>query len=474
MRYFIFALIGLLALEPLNATVLHVGVGRQYANPALAARVAMPGDTILIASGQYTGTFWIENVRGTKRDSIVIIGESRTATIFQGGSESMHLSDCSYIILENFTLRGQTANGMNIDDAGTIETPAVHITIRNVTFSDMAATGNNDLLKLSGLDSFQITNCVFERGSAGGSGIDMVGCHHGLIANNSFQTLGSNAIQAKGGTQHIQILRNHFTDCGQRAVNLGGSTGLQFFRPLDAPFEAADLQVYANVFTGSLAPVAYVGCTRVDVANNTIVEPERWIFRVLQETVDASRFVACGNNQFRNNLIVYRSTIAAHVNVGTNTAPETFTLSNNLWYNASTPAMSAPNLGSITETASVYGSNPLLVDLRTDQHLQAGSPAIGKGMAIAELTHDKEGIPYLEPRSIGAYQWRDGSTGVDDKLRASSYHIERRTDGLYVHTDIDITLSWFDIGGRYIGETKHSLGTSHVAMPLTAVAIVTR
>jgi len=58
-------------------------------------------------------------------------------------------------------------------------------------------SGNNDLLKLSGLDYFEIRNCEFRNGAEGGSGIDMVSCHHGIIQGNHFENLGSNSIQCK-------------------------------------------------------------------------------------------------------------------------------------------------------------------------------------------------------------------------------------------------------------------------------------
>ena len=36
----------------------------------------------------------------------------------------------------------------------------------------------------------------------------------------------------------------------------------------------------ANVFEGSYAALAYVGCVGCVVANNTIIDPENWILRI--------------------------------------------------------------------------------------------------------------------------------------------------------------------------------------------------
>ncbi|MBU3700353.1 MAG: right-handed parallel beta-helix repeat-containing protein, partial [Candidatus Kapabacteria bacterium] len=260
----IIVLLAVLTLQFASAwsTTLHVGPGKNYADPRAACLQAKPGDTVLIHPGQYRGTFWIENLNGTAEAPIVIRGTDRETVVFDGGTESMHFSECSHLIIENMTVRGQTGNGINCDDGGTFETPTHHITFRRITFGAMGATGNNDQLKLSGLDDFVIEECTFEDGSAGGSGADMVGCHRGVFRRNTFRRLGSNCIQAKGGTQFIRIEHNEFIDGGERALNLGGSTGLQFFRPQDARFEAADLTVVANLFVRSVTPIAYVGSVR--------------------------------------------------------------------------------------------------------------------------------------------------------------------------------------------------------------------
>ena len=167
----------IVSVQPLLANIHHVGEGREFSNPKQACLVAMPGDTVLVHNGIYQGAFFIENIQGTEKAPIVIRGEDRDSVRFQGGSESFHFSDCSYMIIENFTINGQTSNGMNCDDAGTYDTPTHHMTFRKLTFSGMGSTGNNDELKLSGLDDFIIEYCLFENGSPGGSATDMVGCH---------------------------------------------------------------------------------------------------------------------------------------------------------------------------------------------------------------------------------------------------------------------------------------------------------
>jgi hypothetical protein len=263
---------------------------------------------------------------------------------------------------------------------------------------------------MSGVNDFLIIHCDFVNGSGGGSGIDMVGCHNGIIEQNLFENQGSNAIQAKGGTQFLTIQRNYFKNCGQRSLNLGGSTGLEFFRPIDATFEAADIQVFSNILIGSVAPVAFVGCVRVEVINNTIISPEKWVMRILQETVDPDRFEPCGNNVFINNIIYKSNAVSTDCNIGPDTAPETFVMSNNLWYNYENAGNSTPNSLPVADDNSIIGMNPSFANVVLEAFtLLENSPAIGSGFNSSVPVLDYYGVPYADPRSIGA---SEGDPGI--------------------------------------------------------------
>ena len=384
--------------------ILHVGPGQTYANPAQAAAAAHPGDTILIHPAMYGGAFFIENLKGTAQAWITIKGINRDQVIFQGGTESMHFIDAEYVSVSNLTITGQTGNGMNIDDGGSYATSAKHMVIDNCIFHDMAASGNNDMLKLSGLDSFTVSNCRFENGSAGGSGIDMVGCHVGLFTKNNFLNQGSNSIQAKGGSSNIHIERNHFFNGGERSLNLGGSTGAAFFRPFGVNYEAKDLLVTANIFEGSEAPVAYVGCRNVSVINNTFILPETWIMRILQESSDTSFYLSSANNTFSNNIVVVNNSLRSDVNIGPYTSAATFRFSNNLWYHVQNANWNGPQLPA-TETGGITKQNPLLRDYNNkDYSLGDNSPAIGKGKKYNGYANDFDGKLFLNPPSIGAFE----------------------------------------------------------------------
>lgn len=416
------------SVQPSHSNTLHVGVAQQYATVVAASKVAVAGDTIFIHAGEYRGTFFIENLHGTLQNTIVITGEMQAGangTSFTGGSESLHLSDCSYITLENFNVTAQTGNGLNIDDAGTIESPAHNITVRNIHFFEMGATGNNDFLKLSGLDSFLIENCTFHLGSEGGSGIDMVGCHYGIIRKNEFSEMGSNSIQAKGGTQFVRIEQNFFYKGGQRTLNLGGSTGLDFFRPIDATFEAADIVVHANVIVGGTAAIGYVGCTRVDVSNNTIIYPEKWVARILQETVNPERFVECSNNIFRNNIVLFTNVVSTKFNIGPNTQPQTFLLASNVWHNSQDSLNSRWSDAQLTQLGSVFDLNPNFSDDTLEKWMPQNQRIMSAGNVVATLRQDFYGRTFAEQPAIGAVETNFGIESVEN------YQYSNTTPRLY-------------------------------------------
>lgn len=383
---------------------LHVGPGQPYASLEEAAADVVPGESIIIHEGTYPGGVFINALQGLPGAWITIMEAPEEEVIFKGGTNAWQLTDAAYVRISGFTFQHQTGNGLNLDDGGSYETPAHHIVIEHCEFLDMDASGNNDMLKLSGVDSFEVRSCVFINGAAGGSGIDMVGCHDSSIHECHFENQGSNSIQAKGGSSQIRIERNYFKNGGLRTLNLGGSTGLQFFLPLDAPYEAADIKVYSNIIVGTDAPVAFVGTINTEVVNNTIYLPSKWVMRILQETVDTSRFPPCGYNTFRNNIIYIDDRVSVECNIGPNTAPETFTMSNNLWFHSTQPGWSGPELP-VSESNAIIGEDPLFEAPENELFsLLETSPAIGSGMNVADPETDYTNIPFLNPRTIGAFE----------------------------------------------------------------------
>jgi hypothetical protein len=316
-----------------------------------------PGDELVIRAGRYRGGISLAGLAAPPSGMTLIRGEDpKDPPVFEGGGAGWHLSDCNGITLRFLVVRGATGNGINIDDAGSFETPARGITVEDVTVADTGPRGNCDALKMSGVERFVVRNCRFE--GWGGSAIDMVGCRDGRVTDCRFTGKDgfdqSSGVQMKGGTEDVLVQCSFFDRAGERAINLGGSTGLQYFRPKPGEFEARRITVAGNRFVGSTAPVAFVNADASRFVRNTILHPAKWVLRILQEQ-RAEGFLPCRGCAFEENLVVLDGRVTTHVNAGPGTEPATFTFRRNAWCGETArPALPSP------EEDGVHGVDPKL------------------------------------------------------------------------------------------------------------------
>ncbi|WP_198000182.1 M56 family metallopeptidase [Gimesia alba] len=346
---------------------------------------AKPGTTILLAPGKYQGGLSLNNLQGTAKLPIRIsAADPDQRPIIEGGNTCLHLINPAYVELQHLILKGARSNGLNIDDGGSKETPAHHVVLRGLTIQDIGSNRNHDGIKLSGLNDFLIQNCTVKRWGKNGSGIDMVGCQRGTVSECTFRDgdkIYGNGVQMKGGSRNIRVSHCRFENAGGRAINIGGSTGLEYFRPRPAGFEAKDITVADCTFIGSMAAVAFVGVDGAHVHHNTIYRPTRWVLRILQENKNDS-FVPSRKGRFTNNLVVLRSDeIGEVINIGPRTAPDTFQFADNWWYCLNRPEKTQRLVRLPTqETGGTYGRDPKLNDMSAgDLQLHSDSPASDAG-----------------------------------------------------------------------------------------------
>jgi hypothetical protein len=377
-----------------------------------AVRLATPGTRILVQPGTYGGGISLSGLQGEPGRPIAIVAAGEVILDAAGTSVGLAGTDLRYVVVEGFTIKGSSVHGINIDDGGTYDTPTEHIILRGLTIAGAGSGGNNDCIKLSGVDRFFVLDSEVW-GCNQGEIIDMVGCHEGFIAGNYFHDPVASGVQTKGGSADILIHGNVFADVPGRAVNAGGSTGLDFFRPMNANYEAARIRVLGNVFLRNGAKggaaIAYVGCDECVFAQNTIVEPKTWVARILQETT-AERFVPSRNGLFVNNIVMMKqSDLRTTVNVGPGTAPDTFTFGSNLWYATDRDAdWAGPSFsgGVPAETGSVVQRNPGFADPeKYDYHIPLASPArkAGRAMGLGGVP-DYDGRCWSDPPSMGAFE----------------------------------------------------------------------
>jgi hypothetical protein len=339
---------------------------------------AVPGTTIMIAPGQYAGGLYATDLHGTQAAPIVMrAADPKRPPTFTG---AIQFQAVSYFEIHELVISGVSGNAIGIDDKGIREKPAHHITIQGLNIVDVPGPGSNGI-KLAGVDDFRIEDCLVSRW--GGCAVDMVGCHKGRIESCRFSKGGGVGIQAKGASSAVTIRRCAFSDYGGRGVNLGGSTGIPFFRPpleqvpSGARYEAKGIRVEGCAFTGGDAPFAFAGADSCTVRFNTIYCPQKWAVRILQET-STPDFVSCRGGRFEDNIVVFRSDhwYEGGVNVGPGTAPTSFGFARNWWYCLDKPDQSRPTLPSLEEGGAV-GRDPMLDG--TDLHLKPVSPAKKSG-----------------------------------------------------------------------------------------------
>jgi hypothetical protein len=339
-----------------------------------------PGATLLLAPGTYSGDLSLHELRGTEGKPITIAAaDPKRPPVISGGGACLHLVSPAYVEIRDIVFEHASINTINIDDGGAPDRPAVGVRLKNLVIRDMrVARGNNDGLKLSGLSDFRVENCKISGWGAGGSAIDMVGCRGGSIVGCTFRQddpgTGS-GVQAKGGSRDVTLDRCAFQNAGQRAVNIGGSTGLEYFRPQSPRpnYEAKDVTVRRCTFRGSMAPVSFVGIDGAVVEDCVIYRPARWVVRILQENQEPS-FVPSRGGVFRRNVVAFRSDeLRTAVNVGDGTAPETFTFEANEWYCLDAPARSKPQLPT-PEKNGVYGREPQFKDPERGDFTRRTSP----------------------------------------------------------------------------------------------------
>lgn len=391
-----------------------------------AAAAATPGTAIRLGPGTHANAQYVSGLRGTAEAPIWIGGEpGGPRPVISGGAEALHLTRPAYVVVHDLEVTGQTANGLNVDDGGDFadEAAAHHVAIVDVFVHDIGAGGNNDCIKLSGVNDVAVRGARIERCGPGGSGVDHVGCHRAVVARSTFDGAMATAVQAKGGSTDVDVRDNRIRITGARAINLGGSTDLALFRPplsMAAPnAEARRVRVYNNAITAmtaSATPFAFVGCVDCLAAHNLVRGQQRWHVRILQETATQGGYTfepAAGGRVLHNSFVFDASTLSTAVNAGAGTSPATFTFSHNLWYAANDPSRSAPVLP-VAEAGGVTGRPSGYVNVPDDPRAPIPSPP-ATGSAEHEARPAR--LPEVPGTLDGAC--REGATTIGPQEAAS-------------------------------------------------------
>ena len=104
----------------------------------------MPGDTLKLAAGTYTGNLTLNNRNGTATQPIVIMGVGNS-TNFQGQSccNTVSITKCSYLVIRQLQLDGMGEAIDAVKAEGTIGNKAHHITIEYLNIINYGSDQQN-------------------------------------------------------------------------------------------------------------------------------------------------------------------------------------------------------------------------------------------------------------------------------------------------------------------------------------------
>ena len=188
---------------------------------------------------------------------------------------------------------------------------------------------------------------------------------------------------------------------------IGTSTAFALF-PVASPAGGCE-----NVFSGGEAAAAFTGCVDCQFVHNTVVDPTKWVLRILQERVTDARyaFAPASRGQIAGNIFYFRRSdlnTGEDINVGAGTDSQSFSLDGNLWYAHDRPSASGPRLASFQGSVrdSIVGVDPDFEDARAGNfRLKAASAARAAGSGRTVSGGDIYGHCFANVPSHGAVQF---------------------------------------------------------------------
>lgn len=202
------------------------------------------------------------------------------------------------------------------------------------------------------------------------------------IYNNHIDNFGTGVqitlgVNENGTVDNIYIHNNIFEHLGYSDTE-GGSSGIAIVYQL---------------------PVAHYN--NINICNNVISGSTKYSYKGINYSVSGTNTkISILNNIIKG--FTYRAISFSNNGGSINGIQITNNILNGNVSNAAT-FQSGMTPSGYTNTSN-YTSDPLFVS-SSDFHLQAGSPAIGKGIKVAGITTDFAGTALNDPPSIGAYEY---------------------------------------------------------------------
>jgi hypothetical protein len=313
------------------------------------------------------------------------------------------ISNCTFDSGDRFNDSSFTLEYHNTEDGIRLYFGASGWNIYNNTIKDWGHDGINLDAEVPGyLTSNNLihNNFVTAPDIDYGRCIEAQGITGTMSGNEIYDNLFYNCpIQNQLNSYGLKFHNNIINIVRQNPIKLGYANGIAIenFGAMVGQFMEIDNNIIANCLDNGIRlayPPSSIPIQNNFVRNNIIYNCATHIsYSVYGINIEASQYDL--NNTFQNNLIYLlgRTNIINYKTI----------------HDISVSGFNALNgTDGFVITNNIMG-DPLFVDAANgDFHLQAGSPAIGKGLKVTGITTDYEGTTYKNPPSIGAYEY--GST----------------------------------------------------------------
>ncbi len=318
---------------------------------------ASPGDRIYVAPGNYNSRLYVSGVHGQPGNMIEVVAlDPANRPVFTSDDYACFtLINSSYISVDGIVAHGAgtlTQAGNNIEFA-----LSHHMILKNSHSGLIPHLGNADGVKFASSNNILMYNTTVEEWGEGGSAVDAMNNHNSLFMRNTITYpsapigVAGNGFQSKGSYAYESgFYKNRFEDGSARAQKLGGWGG-------SSGWEAYDMVVMGNTYHLGEAAVSFESSTNCTFAYNTVVDPEKWVMRILQGGGYETAF-----NHFDRNLVKYGPFLlwGGIQNISANTRPETFTYDENYWYDSTQPGTIPTLCSGCVQIAPAGGVDPQL------------------------------------------------------------------------------------------------------------------
>lgn len=376
---------------------------------AAALEKAQPGDHVNVAAGTYDcADTYVDGAAGAALGTLahpIWVHADAGAVVdcgdpTQGATSALQLHAVTYLVIEGLELRNAAGHLLHVDGHSkavlfrNVHAHRAGLACLKASQSDDVSVEGSDLGD-AGLTADPVAS------NASGQILDYVGVHGAYVTRSSLHGAAGNgkgsaanvAAQFKGGSRDILFAQNDVT-AAYTAINLGGSTGAQFFDPPTADYEGKNIVAYANVLRGPLSVAfAAMGCHGCAVYNNTVDAPlDHQAFRALPGGLPSGQASHTVGLDVANNLFLFTGGAPQDLfNAGA--ADQTgITQASNLFFaKGAKLAAGFSDVPVVGTPGVVLDQDPRLAAPPADLHLGAGSPALGAGKPLPGFTADRDG-----------------------------------------------------------------------------------